>query len=126
MVFKKPVRTNDTMKLLLFCFVSFSCFAGEINYSKPLGPNELEKIANKIYRIEGGRKTKYPYGIKSINTRGDAALARKICINTIKNNQIRWLREKSNKHFLDYLADKYCPPTADPIGNKNWKKNIRQ
>jgi len=24
------------------------------------------------------------------------------------------------------LADKYCPRSADPIGNKNWKVNIRR
>jgi hypothetical protein len=23
-----------------------------------------------------------------------------------------------------FLADRYCPPSADPIGNRNWRRNI--
>jgi len=36
-------------------------------------------------------------------------------------------QDKSNYHcFLDYLADKYCPPSVDKQGNINWKKNIHK
>lgn len=26
--------------------------------------------------------------------------------------------------FINSLADRYCPPSCDPIGNANWKKNV--
>jgi hypothetical protein len=28
------------------------------------------------------------------------------------------------KAFIDSLADRYCPPSCDPVGNRNWKKNV--
>ena len=83
-------------------------------------------IVNAIYKVEGGEKTKYPYGVMSIKTNGNKELARKICSNTVKNNYIRWQKAGSHGEFLDYLADVYCPPSADKQGNINWKKNIRK
>lgn len=85
-----------------------------------------DKIADAIYVIEGGSKTKYPYGIKSIKTRGNKVKARKICINTIKNTHKRWLEENKPIAFVDYLADRYCPPSVDSVGNQRWKVNIRK
>ncbi|MEK6818489.1 MAG: hypothetical protein AABY10_00990, partial [Nanoarchaeota archaeon] len=41
-----------------------------------------EAIVNAIYYAEGGAKTRFPYGIKSINTFGNKDYARKICLNT--------------------------------------------
>ncbi len=26
--------------------------------------------------------------------------------------------------FISALADRYCPPSCDPAGNRNWKKNV--
>lgn len=94
--------------------------------SAQINNNYLNKIADAIYKVEGGNQTKYPYGIKSINTHGDKILARKICLNTIKNNYKRWQINNLNKNFLDYLADVYCPYSVDRIGNQNWKKNIHK
>jgi len=84
-----------------------------------------DQIADAIYRVEGGARARVPYGILSIPVR-DAAHARKICLNTIKNNRVRWIKAGQPGSYLDYLADKYCPRSADPIGNKNWKVNIRR
>lgn len=88
--------------------------------------NQFEVLANGIYQIEGGSKTAYPYGIKSIKTNGNKAYARQICLNTIKNNYKRWIRAGKTNSFLNFLADKYCPIECDPKGNKNWKVNIKQ
>lgn len=86
---------------------------------------DAEKIADAIYVIEGGKKTKYPYGIKSINTHGNVAKARRICINTVNNNYQRWLKSEQTLDFLDFLANRYCPPAADAVGNQRWRINIR-
>lgn len=84
-----------------------------------------EQIADAIHRIEGGARAKVPYGILSIKVR-DAAHARRICLNTIRNNRVRWIKAGQPGSYLDYLADKYCPRSADPVGNKNWKVNIKR
>lgn len=87
---------------------------------------DVQRIADAIYKIEGGKKTKYPYGVKSINTRQNTVKARIICINTIVNTHKRWIAENKPIDFLDYLADRYCPVDSDRIGNRRWKKNIRK
>jgi hypothetical protein len=94
--------------------------------AEPINTNYLNKVVKAIYQVEGGAKTKYPYGIKSINTHGDVAKAKRICENTVRNNYARWIKAGREGSFLDFLADRYCPPSADPQGNVNWKKNIHK
>lgn len=89
-----------------------------------LPAHEAELMADAIWAIEGGAKTAYPYGIRSIKTTGPAH-ARRICINTIQNNHGRWLKAGKPGAFIDFLADRYCPKAADPRGNANWRRNIR-
>ena len=89
----------------------------------PLSDAELARIANAIKRIENS--TKYPYGVKSIDTKGDEAYARKITINSIRNNWSRYEKSGSTNYFGDFMADRWCPAKADPQGNINWKKNFR-
>ena len=97
-----------------------------MQYAVTANDINAERIADAIYVIEGGKKTKYPYGIKSINTKGNVIVARKICINTINNTHKRWIAANKPNDFLDFLADRYCPSTCDKQGNKNWKANIRK
>ena len=87
-----------------------------------LTEQQIDQIADAIKRVENSKK--FPYGIKSVDTQGDEAKARRICKNTIRNNYARWERAGKIGCYYDYLADKYCPPTADRQGNINWKKNI--
>ena len=87
-----------------------------------MSDSRANQIADAIYKIEGGANTKWPYGIKSIKTSNP----RQVCINTIKNNYSRWQKSGSSKPFLDYLADVYCPQSADFKGNQNWKANIHK
>jgi len=107
------------MKIALICIFSFcvQIAASDI---------DANKIADAIYIIEGGKKTKYPYGVKSVNTRGNRAKARIVCINTIRNTHKRWIADNKPIDFLDYLANRYCPPSVDRVGNARWKRNIRK
>lgn len=41
---------------------------------------------------------------------------------TIVKNRGRW---DGNGDFIDFLADRYCPIECDPVGNKNWKRNVK-
>ena len=102
------------MKTLLFFLAAMRCLAATD-----------DQIADAIYRLEGGARAKAPYGILSVKVR-DAQHARKICMNTIRNSRARWLKAGKPGNELDFLADRYCPPSVDKVGNKNWKSNIHK
>jgi len=85
-------------------------------------------IVNAIYKAEGGKKTKYPYGIVSIDTKGDEEYARKICYNTVRNNKVRFKNQTKYKDYIEFLGSRYCPIGAsnDPNNlNKNWVTNVK-
>jgi hypothetical protein len=84
---------------------------------------EASRYADAIYQAEGGPRAKVPYGILSVKVR-DAAEARKACIRTVQRNHDRWEAAGRPGYFLHFLADSYCPPSADPVGNRNWKANV--
>ena len=44
---------------------------------------------------------------------------------TIVKNRQRWLRAGKPCDFINFLACRWCPPSADRVGHKNWKKNVR-
>lgn len=108
------------MKLITICLL-LAC-----RVHAALNDTEANRLADAIYVIEGGSKTKHPYGIKSVKTSGNKIKARKICIRTIQNTHNRWLQENKPNNFLDYLANRYCPVVSDASGNARWKKNIRK
>lgn len=43
---------------------------------------------------------------------------------TVQKNYGRWLKNNQGKEFIDFLGDRYCPPSVDPEGNENWKHNV--
>lgn len=106
---------------LLAAFLLISgCAWAEPEYSNVM-------ICDAIFRAEGGAKAQYYYGIRSVHYK-DIAEARRICINTVRNNKRRWKEAGSKGEFLEFLARRYCPVGAgnDPKGlNKHWLKNVR-
>lgn len=85
---------------------------------------KAERIVDAIWFIEGGQQAKSPYGILSVKVR-DKDHARSICKRTVVNNYARWEKAGRPGRYFDFLADRYCPPSADRVGNRNWKRNIR-
>jgi len=121
------MRTSIIIMLALgiLCFMVLvaNCF-GETAYIDT--PNLT--IVNAIYIAEGGANTKYPYGIVSIDTKGDEVYARKICFNTVRNNKVRFMKQEEYKCYIEFLGSRYAPIGAknDPKGlNKNWVKNVK-
>jgi hypothetical protein len=102
---------------LLGCAISARAF-------ETLSPDKVNQISAAIYKIEGGNHTKYPFGIRSIDTSGNVDKAKIICQNTIRNNFVRWQKAGKQTDFLTYLGNVYCPQSADSVGNKNWQHNI--
>ena len=80
-----------------------------------------EQIADAIYKAEGGKKAKVPYGVLSIKTNDP----RGVCINTIKKQRIRHKKHDCNSDFITCLGNRYCPVSSDSKGNKNWVKNVK-
>jgi len=106
-------------RALLISLLAFSAHAKSL---------DADKIANAIYRAEGGAHTRFPYGVMSVKA-ANANEARHICILTIQNNWQRWQAAGGHTRacgdFIDFLADHYCPPSVDPVGNANWKRNVK-
>lgn len=95
---------------------------------KPISADFRDKIVNSIYLAEGGSQTKYPFGIKSIQTNGNKEFARRICSNTVENNWIRWQKAGKTNDFIEFLGARFCPLSDknDAKGlNKNWIKNVK-
>jgi hypothetical protein len=91
----------------------------------PIPDSQANKIADAIYKAEGGAKTKYPYGIVSVKTTNP----RQVCINTIKNTWTRYQSSPQTNDFIEFLGNRYCPVgvTNDPRGlNQNWVKNVKK
>lgn len=91
-------------------------------------PGFAEKMADAIYAAEGGAKTRWPYGVKSIQppagTKDKTAWARRITINSANNNWRRWEAAGKRESFVAFMARRWCPPSADPQGHANWIKNV--
>ena len=105
------------MKIALLALLALAscCQAG-------LSLERERRIVDAIYVAEGGSGTHHPYGILSVKTSDP----RKVCATTVRHKYAQWQAAGSKGDFLNYLADRYCPPSADPVGNRNWKKNVRR
>ena len=100
---------------ILSSFVLFSLYA----YAEDYYSNE--QIADAIYKTEGGKKARVLYGILSIKTTNP----KQVCLNTIKNHRLRHKKHSCKLDFIVCLGNRYCPPSVDFIGNKNWTKNVK-
>ena len=87
----------------------------------PMPDGYAQRMADAIYKAEG---TRHPYGVLSVKVK-DAQEARVVCLNSITNNWKRWNKAGRTNEFVDFMANRWCPVSADPVGNKNWKRNVK-
>ena len=80
------------------------------------------RIADAIRTAEGRTAGAYRYGIRAAKSEADG---RRRCLATIRANRARWIAAGARGEFIDFLADRYCPPSCDPVGNRNWKRNVK-
>ena len=78
-----------------------------------------DQVADAIYRAENS--VKFPYGIKSIDTKGNKEYARKICLNSIRNARKRWIKAGKPEDFITYMGRRFSPPNINP----NWVRLVR-
>ena len=114
-------------KLLVKSALTFLIiFSPQIALAGNLSPEYCNRLADAIYKAEGGAKTSHPYGILK---KYKKTSPRQACINTIRSKFREWEALGAKGDFLDYLASRYCPIGAsnDPTGlNKNWLPNVRK
>jgi len=84
------------------------------------------ELADAIFKAEGGYKAQYLYGIRSVSYKTEVE-ARKICLNTIRNNKKRFLQQTEYKDYLDFFSSRYCPVGCDNDRgtNRYWLKNVK-
>lgn len=112
----KKLSKSLTSKLVT-CF-AVSLYLGSVSYAEPTDND----IVDAIYIAEGGQKAKIPYGILSVQTKDP----RQICLNTVRNHRRRHSAHQCGLDFITCLGNRYCPPQADPQGNKNWIRNVKK
>lgn len=81
-----------------------------------------EQIVEAIGKAENS--IKYPYGIKSIDTKGNKEYARQICLNSVKNGRERWIKAGKPYDLIIYISLRFCPLKAHPL-NSYWVKNVK-
>ena len=79
----------------------------------------FDELVTAIGKAENSKT--HPYGVM-IKYRFTSP--KQACLNTIKHQHGLWLKSGQKQPFLEYLADKYCPYSVDPIGNLRWKHNM--
>lgn len=88
-----------------------------------------KQIVDAIYQAEGGKRAKYPYGIKSVKC-STPAECRQICFTTVGRNRKRFADygHRSSPDFIAFLGKRYCPVESAGLNNsknKFWIKNVR-
>ena len=93
-------------------------------YAETLGGYDVERLANAIYKAEGGANTRHPYGILA---KYKTTTPRQACINTIRNQAKRHKAHICGKDYLTCLRDRYAPINSDTDNgtNRYWLKNVR-
>lgn len=108
------------MKKIIFSLIFFLLLATMARAEEYYSNNE---IADAIFIIEGGYKSSYPFGIKSVYCSGYDD-CRQVCLNTISNNRVRYAEYgyRQYKSYLEFLASRYCPICDE--GCENWLPNL--
>ena len=123
---------NKIIYIIAGALIAFilSCllYAGSV-YAFELSKEEVNRLADSIYLAEGGNKTNYPYGVKSIKCKnGENGGCRVVTIRSIKNNIKRYNKQLSGKAgdikgFIIHMGKRWCPPSAHKL-NVHWVKNV--
>ena len=80
---------------------------------------EEERLANIVWRVEGGSKTRWPYGVQSVRVAG-VLEAREITLRSIRNHRNRHAAHSCGLDFLACWSRRWCPPN-----HRVWVKNVR-
>ena len=83
---------------------------------------DTERVVDAI-RVAEGIHSRFPYGVKSVKVSSEAE-ARAVCRRSVVNNIARWKKAGQPKPFVEFMADRWCPIASDPVGHRNWVRNV--
>ena len=85
------------------------------------------EILEAIWKAEGGELAEYYYGIRSVKYNSKWH-ARDICLETIRNNRIRFINQDEYSDFVLFLGSRYCPVGCDNDRgtNRYWVRNVKR
>ena len=97
------IPLHTLMRTLLFISTAFILNSCEQTpaLSEEAIPN-FERLANAIYKAEGGAKTRHPYGILA---KYKHTTPRQACMNTIAHAYKDWNKQGD---FIRFLQKRYC------------------
>jgi len=104
-----------TMLPLIFCVICV--ILNQTAYAE--WDYDAKELCYYIYIIEGKEDARQAFGIETIQCNSFKE-CEQICINTIENNKVRYLKQTEEKSFLTFLAKRYCPPNWEI-----WLKNLK-
>ena len=85
---------------------------------------DFNRLADTIYKAEGGNKTRFAYGVERITASGkrypyDVITAKSKCLESINRAHKRWIRGGCKGDFVEFLGKTYA---QDPL----WSKKVKR
>ena len=120
---KRNRMGNKNGYVLAICFITL-LFIGCQRQTEIKEKIDVSKMCEAIYRSEGGDRTNYPYGIKSVSckTKDECRLK---CLESVRNQFKLFTRHggKGIKNFIREFARRYDSGDSR-IGQAIWIKNV--
>ena len=91
---------------------------------KAAAPVDVDRMVEAI-RVAEGIHSRHPYGVLSVKVNSEAE-AKAVCRNSVTNNIRRWEKAGKPGSFVEFMASRWCPASADPVGHENWIKNVNK
>lgn len=122
----KPKKKEINLWAILMGLAILAVIAITLMGCEPAYAWTDEELVNAIYKAEGGAKARYAYGIRSVSY-NSIEEARRICLNTVRNNKKRFAKQTKYKDYLSFLASRYCPIGCDNDNGTNrfWIANVK-
>lgn len=128
--------TKFSAALLASVVLVDTAYSGNVNSG--MDSVTVSRIADAIFRAEGTH-SKHPYGVTIPCTS-----PRMVCVNTVTHAWRDFERQTNSKSqlagvhtevskcnlgpvslpFIQFLGARYCPPSIDAIGHRNWTNNV--
>jgi hypothetical protein len=100
-------KLRDISILMAIILLLWLILDSRLAHSEELFSNQA--ICNAIYIIEGKDKARQQFGIETVECK-TFEKCEQICLNTVRNNKVRFQNQNKEKDFYLFLAKKYCPP----------------
>ena len=86
--------------------------------------DEAQRIANAIWRAEGGLHAATPYGVRGATNHAHArATVLRIISERWQSYEVMLERGTARSSFIEFVGERYAPPHAHHL-NRNWARNV--